>query len=235
MKVSKSNTNKSIVNNGESKKSWNNFKKLALGFCCIRSNSSPAQISSSSSKKDLSIRHLSSNQISEAADAMISDIRINWRPEYPDINEDTGEVIPLNTDQIKRNNRYKNTLSILSSVSDPSPDHDLFGYQEDDQWAGFLVMNNNDIESLVGHPNKNGVGKRLLTFAVNHSPNGIVTVSAPTENAKGFYKKFGFIQHSLVNPEITKTDPEKAIELILDPSKSNLWQKNKNGEWETIN
>lgn len=71
---------------------------------------------------------------------------------------------------------------------------DLYCIHDADGLAGFLGVSGEKIEMLFVHPRAfgKGIGKRLLTFALDQLGATSVDVNEQNEKAVGFYKHHGF-------------------------------------------
>ena len=75
------------------------------------------------------------------------------------------------------------------------PDFELFGVKnQNDGLAGLIGLKNGKIEMLFVHPDffRRGIGKKLVTFAVNAKNCIKVDVNEENPNAYKFYQNCGF-------------------------------------------
>ncbi|UKT63948.1 GNAT family N-acetyltransferase [Pedobacter mucosus] len=93
---------------------------------------------------------------------------------------------------------------------------DLYCYRNEFKILGFIGLNQDMIQMLFIHPDarNKGIGKQLLLFAIEQKRCTKVHVNEQNEQAKGFYKHFGFqIMERFDHDSAGKPYPILAMEL----------------------
>lgn len=93
---------------------------------------------------------------------------------------------------------------------------DLYCFKQEGKILGFIGINQDLIQMLFIHPDarKKGIGKQLLIFAILDKNCKKVDVNEQNEQAKGFYKHFGFkIIERFDHDSVGKPYPILAMEL----------------------
>ncbi|GGE65585.1 putative acetyltransferase [Pedobacter psychrotolerans] len=144
------------------------------------------------------------------------------------------QVLKLWEDSVRASHDFITETDIedyRERISNSLINMELFCIEKAEEMQGFIALANYKIQLLFVHPKvyRQGIGKNLIDFAIQHHQACMVDVNAQNTRAVSFYKSLGFeVYQKFPNDGAGKPYPVWSLRLNHIKSKENIWQDWKN-------